>query len=120
MDGDEVAEVLRAVALAQRKVADALDALADSATCRASACCTHEHKLQPEQLLLTAAQAAQRLQMSESHVYRALEEGHLPRVKIGSAVRVRVEDLDDYIDKRRLDAKTINTFAAETRRRNES
>lgn len=48
-------------------------------------------------LLLTVAQAAKRLNVSEDSVRRAIYRGDLARVKIGSSVRIHPRDLEAYI-----------------------
>ncbi|MCU1612776.1 MAG: DNA-binding protein [Frankiales bacterium] len=48
--------------------------------------------------LLTYAQAARALACGERTVRRLAEAGVLPKVKVGGAARVRVADLDLYVD----------------------
>jgi excisionase family DNA binding protein len=97
----EVMAALRAAAQAQRATADALDALA-------AVLCTVEQAGEPSpqaapadpEALLTIAQAAGRLGMSESWVYRAVEEGRLPSVRMGNRRRVRPADLAAFVQAR--------------------
>jgi len=48
-------------------------------------------------LLLTPVQAAQALGVGRSTVYELMREQTLPSVRIGSARRVRVADLEAYV-----------------------
>ena len=50
-----------------------------------------------DQNLLDVHQAAERLGMSVSWVYRAIEDGRLPSVKLGNRVRVRSVDIEAFI-----------------------
>jgi len=49
------------------------------------------------QPLLTVREAANNLQVSKSFVYNLLSSGQLASVKMGTALRVRPEDLHSYI-----------------------
>lgn len=48
--------------------------------------------------LLTLRQAAERLQVSMSTIRRRVDEGEIPVVRIGRNIRVRPEDLEEYIE----------------------
>jgi len=48
--------------------------------------------------LLTLDQVADRLQVSMSTVRRRVADGELKTVRIGRALRVRPEDLEEYIE----------------------
>jgi len=50
-------------------------------------------------LLLTMEQTQERLNLSRQSVYRLFWSGELRRVKIGRAVRVRTEDVLDFIER---------------------
>lgn len=50
-----------------------------------------------ETLLLTPVQAAQALGVGRSTVYELMREQTLPSVRIGSARRIRVADLEAYV-----------------------
>lgn len=54
--------------------------------------------------MLTAAQVAQRLGTSRALVYRLVERGQLPGHRFGSAVRVRSDDLERYLERTRTGA----------------
>ena len=48
--------------------------------------------------LLTADDVAEILQVSLSFAYALLSRGELPSVRLGRAVRVRPQDLDEFIE----------------------
>ena len=50
-----------------------------------------------EPLLLRIDDAAQRLSISRATMYRLIQRGELPIVRIGSAVRVRAVELDLWV-----------------------
>lgn len=50
--------------------------------------------------LLTLPQVAKLLQISESFAYRLAQNGEIPAVRMGRAVRVRPVDLQRYIERR--------------------
>lgn len=50
-----------------------------------------------EEALLSVREIAKRLKVSRSFAYRILEVGTLPVVRIGKSVRVRPEDLREFI-----------------------
>jgi len=47
--------------------------------------------------LLKASEVAKLLRVSPAMVYRLLQSGELPAVRIGHAVRVLPSDLDEYV-----------------------
>lgn len=49
------------------------------------------------QKLLTGEQVAQRLDVSRSKAYQMMNRKEIPTIKIGKCVRVRNEDLEDFI-----------------------
>lgn len=51
----------------------------------------------PETRLLTVGDIAQRLQISQSFAYALMQRGEIPTVRLGRAVRVRPQDLEDFI-----------------------
>lgn len=51
-----------------------------------------------EERFLTPTEAADRLRVSKMTVYRLIHAGHLPAVQIGKAFRIRVSDLEAYLD----------------------
>ncbi len=55
----------------------------------------------PPQLLYTMKQAAAALQICERSLWTLLDRGEIPKVKIGSSVRVDVRDLQAWIDKKK-------------------
>jgi excisionase family DNA binding protein len=48
--------------------------------------------------LLKASDVANTLSISRSFAYSLLESGQLPTIKIGRTLRVRVQDLEAYIE----------------------
>ena len=50
-----------------------------------------------ETRLLTADDVAERLQISRSFAYTLMCRGELPPVRLGRAVRVRPQDLEEFI-----------------------
>lgn len=47
--------------------------------------------------ILTLKQVGDRLQVSESWLYRKVKAGILPHIKIGGVIRVAERDLDNWI-----------------------
>ncbi|MBW1674349.1 MAG: helix-turn-helix domain-containing protein [Deltaproteobacteria bacterium] len=54
------------------------------------------YKSQPP--LLKATDVAVKLNVSKAYVYKLIKTGDLPSVQIGSAVRVRLQDLWEFIE----------------------
>ena len=50
--------------------------------------------------LLKPADVAEILQVSKAHAYILLKRGEIPSVRIGKIVRVRLEDLERYINEK--------------------
>ncbi len=48
--------------------------------------------------LLTVAETADHLNLSEKSVYRLIQARKLPVIRCGSALRIHPDDLRDYID----------------------
>jgi len=49
--------------------------------------------------LLKAGEVAERLNISKSFAYSLMKTGQLPTVQIGGSVRVRPQDLEDFINR---------------------
>lgn len=49
-------------------------------------------------LLLTVREAAETLSLSEATVWRLLERGDIPSVKIGRSRRIKTDDLRAYVN----------------------
>jgi excisionase family DNA binding protein len=47
--------------------------------------------------LLTAAQVVKILMISKSNAYRLIQQGEIPSIRIGQSVRVREEDLEEFV-----------------------
>jgi len=52
----------------------------------------------PTKLLLTIIEASQVLAISRSKLYGLLNSGHLPSVHIGRSRRIRMTDLEDFVN----------------------
>ena len=87
---NRLAESLQHIAAAQRAAADALDVLAKTITTGDGT----------DAQLLDVREAAKHLNMSVSWVYRSVEDGTLPHLRIGSRVRFKRGELDTYIASR--------------------
>ena len=51
-----------------------------------------------KQELLKAADAANILNIGKSKMYQMMQRGEIPTVRLGRSVRVRVVDLEEFID----------------------
>jgi excisionase family DNA binding protein len=51
--------------------------------------------------LLSIAEVCRTLGMGKSWTYRRLKSGEIPSVKLGRSIKVKREDLEDYLDSRR-------------------
>jgi excisionase family DNA binding protein len=58
----------------------------------------HHRKLAPTKLLLTITEACQVLAISRSKLYGLLNAGHLPSVHIGRSRRIRMTDLEEFVN----------------------
>ena len=56
--------------------------------------------LSDRSILLTADDVARVLNCSQSMAYRLMQDGSIPAVRLGRAVRVRPQDLDEFIQSR--------------------
>lgn len=54
--------------------------------------------------LLTVAEAAELLRVSKPSVYRAIRNGGLPAVRPAGDVRIRPDDLEAWLETRRVGA----------------
>ncbi len=50
-----------------------------------------------DEVLLTGTEVAQRLRISRAKVYMLIQRGEIPAVKMGRNVRVRQQDIEEYI-----------------------
>ena len=55
----------------------------------------------PDHLLITIPEAARRLSIARSHLYKHLQRGTLPSVYIGRSRRILVSDLEAFVDRLR-------------------
>ena len=49
--------------------------------------------------LLKAEEVAEKLSLAKSTVYKLIQSGSIQSVRIGRSVRIRPEDLEEYIEK---------------------
>ena len=57
-----------------------------------------EHRSIPDsKKLLKATEVAELLQVSRTHAYNLMKRGEIPTIRIGSAVRVKQNDLEEFI-----------------------
>jgi excisionase family DNA binding protein len=54
--------------------------------------------------LLSIAQVCQEIGMGKSWVYRRLRSGEIPSVKLGRSIKVRRDDLAEYLERHRYPA----------------
>jgi excisionase family DNA binding protein len=52
--------------------------------------------------LLSIEELCQELGMGKSWVYRRLRSGEIPSVKLGRSIKVKPEDLEEYLEKHRF------------------
>ncbi len=57
--------------------------------------------------LITVEEAARRLSISRSNVYRYMERGQLRSVLIGRCRRIALEDLDEFVRRLRFTAGIV-------------
>ncbi|MCK4782874.1 MAG: helix-turn-helix domain-containing protein [Desulfobacteraceae bacterium] len=58
----------------------------------------HEPRNGIRKRLLTARDIAYLMQISKSKAYDLMRSGEIPAVRIGRSIRVREEDIDQYIE----------------------
>jgi excisionase family DNA binding protein len=56
--------------------------------------------------LLSIPQLCQELGMGRSWVYRRLRSGEIPSVRLGRSIKVRRDELDEYLEKHRYPARS--------------
>lgn len=63
--------------------------------------------------LLTADDIAHRLRVSQSFAYALMQRGEIPTVRLGRAVRVRPQDLDEFISSSVQGGQQLNVLLSE-------
>ena len=58
--------------------------------------------------LLTAGEVAETLRVSTMTIYRLIRRGELPAVRVGRNYRVRVSDLDRYLEQQTVDPASVD------------
>jgi len=61
----------------------------------------HPHARQGAGPLLSITEVCQELGMGKSWVYRRIQSGEIPSVRLGGTVKVRREDLEEYLEDQR-------------------
>jgi excisionase family DNA binding protein len=56
--------------------------------------------------LLSIPQLCQELGMGKTWVYRRLRSGEIPSVRLGRSIKVRRDELDEYLEKHRYPARS--------------
>ncbi len=51
--------------------------------------------------LLSIPEVCQELDMGKSWVYRQIKSGELPSVKLGRSIKIKRQDLEDYLESHR-------------------
>lgn len=49
---------------------------------------------------LTVSDVAKQLNVSRSHIYKAIQAGHFPHVDIGGTIRIPSDKLAEYLNRR--------------------
>jgi excisionase family DNA binding protein len=55
----------------------------------------------PQRSLLSIAEVCQELGMGKSWVYKRIQSGEIPSVKLGHNIKVKREDLESYLERQR-------------------
>jgi excisionase family DNA binding protein len=55
--------------------------------------------------LLTLQQVAQRLQISETTLYKLARKGKIPAIKVGNQWRFKKEDIDKWLESQKVSEK---------------
>jgi len=62
-----------------------------------------------ETRLLKGAEVAKIIQVSKAHAFALMKRGEIPTIRIGKIVRVKLEDLERYINEKAV--QNENTFS---------
>jgi excisionase family DNA binding protein len=93
---EQLKQALQAVHQALEKLESALVEFEESISGESSLRLQGEQELRGVQLL-SIPQVCQELKMGKSWVYRRLRSGEIPSVKLGRTIRVRRDDLEEYL-----------------------
>ena len=70
-----------------------------------------EEEQRPEQQsglgLLSISEVCQELGMGKSWVYRRLKSGEIPSIKLGHNIKVKLSDLEQYLERQRYQAPSL-------------
>ena len=99
MNANESTRVLMETTLAEAiEVLGANRMTASSRRNRAEVPVSVSEEFSPTKLLLTVTETSEVLAISRSKLYELLNSGHLPSVYIGRSRRIRVKDVQDFVD----------------------
>ncbi len=98
---EELKRALQAHHQALEKLESALVEFEESISGEASLRPQVEESEQHRVQLLSIAQVCQEIGMGKSWVYRRLRSGEIPSIKLGRSIKVRREDLEEYLEKQR-------------------
>jgi len=99
MNTNESTQVLMETTLAEAiEVVNANRTTAWSHRNHGEAPASMDQKCTPTKLLLTVTEASQMLAISRSKMYELLNTGHLPSVHIGRSRRIRMKDVEEFVD----------------------
>lgn len=68
---------------------------------------------QPAVEWLSTAEAASRLGITARTLYRFIDEGQLPAYRFGRVIRLRVAEVDDFIDTCRIEPGSLDHLYAD-------
>ena len=68
-----------------------------------------------ETMWLGTAQAARRLGITPRTLYRLIDEGELPAYKFGRVIRLRVSDVDDFVERSRIPPGSLEHLYPESK-----
>jgi excisionase family DNA binding protein len=99
MNASESTKVLMETTLAEPiEVVSANRTTAWSRRDRGDVPVTVNQEFSPSKLLLTVTEASQVLAISRSKLYELLNSGYLPSVHIGRSRRIRMKDVEDFVN----------------------
>ena len=99
MNASESTRVLMETTLAEAiEVVSANRSTARSLRNRGEVPVSKNQEFSPTKLLLTVTEASHALAISRSKLYELLNSGHLPSVYIGRSRRIRMKDVEDFVN----------------------
>src|SRR5919112_1264557 len=101
---EQLKQALQAHREALEKLESALIEFEESIPAEASLRPQVEEQEQHGVQLLSIAQVCQEIGMGKSWVYRRLRSGELPTIKLGRSIKVRRDELAEYLERHRYPA----------------